>query len=159
MRRVLFNAFALLCLVAAVAAVVLGVRSYRFTKSEMGESLNFRRHDPRWWIISHRGTFTLCRQNGKEWGKEFGNVEGLGFRFGGLKGPDGSLWNLAVPYWFVATAGMVPPALWLVAARRRRKRVRAGLCLRCGYDLRANAGGRCPECGEAVDVSRGFAVG
>ena len=41
---------------------------------------------PRWWIISHRGTFTLCRQNGKEWGQEFGKVEGLGFKFGGLHG-------------------------------------------------------------------------
>jgi hypothetical protein len=158
MRGIPFNAFALLSLVAAVVAVVLGVRSYRISQSETGESLTFRRHDPRWWVISHRGTFTLCRQNGKEWGKEFGKVEGLGFKFGGLKGPDGSLWNLAVPYWFVATAGIVPPALWLLAARRRRKRARAGLCRRCGYDLRA-AAGRCPECGEAVDVSSGFALG
>ena len=159
MRRASFNVVSLLSLVVSIAAVVLGVRSYRFTQSETGESVTFRRQDPRWWVISHRGTFTLCRQNGKEWGKEFGKVKGLGFKFGGLKGPDGSLWNLAVPYWFVAAAGMVVPALWLVAARRRRKRARAGLCRRCGYDLRATAAGRCPECGEAVAVSRGFAVG
>ena len=116
MRRASFNVVSLLSLVVSIAAVVLGVRSYRFTQSETGESVTFRRHDPRWWVISHRGTFTLCRQNGKEWGKEFGKVEGLGFKFGGLKGPDGSLWNLAVPYWFVAAAGMVVPALWLVGA-------------------------------------------
>src|SRR3982751_4241164 len=121
MRRTLFNVVTLLSLLVGVAAIVLMVRSYRFTQSQTGESVSFTRRDPLWWVISHRGTLTLCRQNGKEWGREFGNVEGLGFRFGGLKGPDGSLWNLAVPYWFLATAAMVPPAIWLLRTRRRRR--------------------------------------
>jgi hypothetical protein len=30
---------------------------------------------------------------------------------------------------------------------RRRSRLRRGACPACGYDLRGNAGGRCPECG------------
>lgn len=33
---------------------------------------------------------------------------------------------------------------------RRAYRSRRGLCLNCGYDLRANISGRCPECGVPV---------
>ncbi len=37
----------------------------------------------------------------------------------------------------------------LVPLRRRRKRKKLGLCLKCGYDLRGSKH-RCPECGEAT---------
>jgi len=53
-----------------------------------------------------------------------------------------------VPWYAIILATAAPPALWLAAARRRARRRRLGLCLRCGYDLRASAGG-CPECGAA----------
>lgn len=57
-----------------------------------------------------------------------------------------------VPIWpFVAGAG----AVWLRAARRAkrlRRRLTGGLCMRCGYELAAvpvssDAGVVCPECG------------
>ena len=41
----------------------------------------------------------------------------------------------------------------IVALRMAREtiRLRKGLCLKCGYDLRAQSGGdRCPECGSSV---------
>ena len=50
-----------------------------------------------------------------------------------------------VSNWLICAGGAVLPALWVVRARRRR-RVRAGLCRSCGYDLRATPD-RCPECG------------
>ncbi len=56
---------------------------------------------------------------------------------------------LSLPYWFVALvsalcAGLCVAPRW--AHRRALTRARAGLCARCGYDLRATPR-RCPECG------------
>lgn len=39
-----------------------------------------------------------------------------------------------------------------VAERRRLARLRAGCCGGCGYRLRGNTSGRCPECGLPVPV-------
>lgn len=53
---------------------------------------------------------------------------------------------LLVPCWVIFLATALAPTVMLHASLRRRHRLKAGLCLRCGYDLRASAG-RCPECG------------
>jgi hypothetical protein len=64
--------------------------------------------------------------------------------------------TVTFPYWFAALlTGWVPAARGLVALRSRRRRARRsarGLCLACGYDLRASPG-RCPECGHAAGQS------
>jgi hypothetical protein len=54
--------------------------------------------------------------------------------------------QVGVSHWLVALVLLAPPTVWvthLLMARRSRTR---GLCLRCGYDLRATPQ-RCPECG------------
>lgn len=35
-------------------------------------------------------------------------------------------------------------------ARRQRRRIEQGLCVRCGYSLTGNVSGVCPECGSAT---------
>lgn len=61
-------------------------------------------------------------------------------------------WHVAVPYWLVwlsITAVWLPWFVrWLKQVRRMRRKNR-GLCLNCGYDLRASRE-RCPECGTAI---------
>ncbi len=52
----------------------------------------------------------------------------------------------SAPYWLFALAFAIAPALWYWTARRKFRRAAAGLCPRCGYDLRATPT-RCPECG------------
>jgi hypothetical protein len=57
--------------------------------------------------------------------------------------------ELIVPFWLLAVLTLPLPALWSLRFRRRRVRARRaalGLCLDCGYDLRATPG-TCPECG------------
>jgi hypothetical protein len=59
---------------------------------------------------------------------------------------------LGAPDWALAVASGIPPVIslaWLPARLRRRRRERAGLCVVCGYDLRASAE-RCPECGTPI---------
>jgi hypothetical protein len=59
-------------------------------------------------------------------------------------------WRLiGVPYGAVFAITLVPEAGLLLGWVRRRGRRRRGLCVRCGYDLRAS-GARCSECGWEV---------
>jgi hypothetical protein len=59
-----------------------------------------------------------------------------------------SKWHivLGVPSWLLVVVLLAPSAVrgWTVRARRRRGA--GGLCIHCGYDLRATRD-RCPECG------------
>ena len=53
-------------------------------------------------------------------------------------------WYITVPLWMPFVVFAAPTAvLWC----QDRRRIPAGCCLRCGYDLTGNVSARCPECG------------
>jgi hypothetical protein len=67
-------------------------------------------------------------------------------------------WQFAVPHWFLVLLLAAMPAWWVLRWRREResrRRAERGLCLHCGYDLRATPQ-RCPECG--VEAGEGSSV-
>lgn len=66
-------------------------------------------------------------------------------------------WFVELPYWaIILVTGTLP--LMRSASRRRERQLRqrrldAGLCPACAYDLRGSSG-RCPECGTAAVAGR-----
>jgi hypothetical protein len=80
----------------------------------------------------------------------------MGFAFQHFKSSSAtsvfSTTSIAAPVWFIAIPFAVGPALWIIAARRRLRSQRQGLCPTCRYDLRATPQ-RCPECGWAAGAN------
>jgi hypothetical protein len=74
-------------------------------------------------------------------------------RFRDFSDPPGMDWSFGVyiPLWLLSFVLALP---WiLVAMIRRAYRQPAGMCVRCGYDLRATPD-RCPECGTSVSIEK-----
>jgi hypothetical protein len=74
------------------------------------------------------------------------------FGYASLAFPANHQWWVLVPSWLPLLATMLAPAAWV--GKRLRGRRAAGHCQQCGYDLTANASGRCPECGAAAEAAR-----
>ena len=53
---------------------------------------------------------------------------------------------LILPFWVIMILFSIAPVYVITPVYRRRRRKNLGLCLKCGYDIRASEE-RCPECG------------
>ncbi|MCY2950687.1 MAG: hypothetical protein NTU53_01765 [Planctomycetota bacterium] len=60
--------------------------------------------------------------------------------------------HVSVPYWLLTALLAFYPARRAWTRRRQMRRLRLGLCLTCGYDLRASKD-RCPECGSPIPTN------
>jgi hypothetical protein len=89
---------------------------------------------------------------GSEPAESAGYMKSTWFWYAGLQGVDvaprgsWSVRDLRIPHWWFILATLVIPWCALRSHRLQAGRKRKGLCLNCGYDLRATPG-RCPECG------------
>jgi hypothetical protein len=82
----------------------------------------------------------------------FGKTTLQGFGF--VRGSSGTGYRpgfteVLLPTWSLIAALLLPMGLWAGIGWRQRRRVKAGHCVNCGYDLRATPE-KCPECGRAV---------
>jgi len=84
-----------------------------------------------------------------------GIMRGLGFRRAPIPSfsPDFTM-GTQVPYWFIFLLTALIPGQRLGLSKYRNYRRRSGLCLSCGYDLRAAPDG-CPECGQIPATKAG----
>jgi hypothetical protein len=55
-------------------------------------------------------------------------------------------WSIQVPWLLITAVVFLPAAMIVIQQFLRQRRVAAGRCTACGYDLRATPE-RCPECG------------
>ena len=96
---------------------------------------------------------SLGLSNGYAW--ECGSLRTLtvGWHWGPRYSSDKQMFSLYIPLYLPVLLFGVWPAWLLLPFHRRRKRKKLGLCLKCGYDLRASKD-RCPECGTQFGSSR-----
>ena len=73
--------------------------------------------------------------------------------FDSIQSPGYSHRSLMVPLWFACPLTALPTALWIFSFARRRRLIRSGHCVVCGYNLTGNVSGKCPECGTVIPIT------
>jgi hypothetical protein len=138
LARHLVTALTALSLALGVIACVLWARSWG--NGGYGERWAAGVAGDRWELRSEGGGLALYKRDRNPW--FFGGVS-----TGGQVVPRYN-WTpvFGFPYWGAVVAATLAPVAWTFRHRRYRHRVTKGLCLACGYDLRASPE-RCPECG------------
>ncbi len=173
MTRRILAAFSIVSLLLCFATTALWVRSYWVSDYLLWRSHGWASR----YIAAHRGSLDMmraqsvpdefqlghvpiARAHSPHWSAVSPQFSALGFAC--YADPDihhGVIDHLGqrpiplteaiVPIWPFVLLMMVLPGVWLRRICSHRRRVRLGLCLTCGYDLRATPE-RCPECGTVV---------
>jgi hypothetical protein len=157
MKRRLFNTAAGFSLLICVFSLALSVRSFwvgdgltsgrtRLASSNGDLMADFWVSDQplnRPWFEHWSGEARSYKAKSL-WGVQPG-LAPIGFAYDVIRDPKWRNYRIMVPLWFIALIAMILPAIWMRYRYRVNQRA-AGLCLNCGYDLRATPD-RCPECG------------
>lgn len=125
---------------------------YRYRTEKTRAAPDQQRQTARWdfghsALLPRSFTFTLWQRN-------------AAFMYQNFNAPATPQWSVriaAAPWWFVLLMLAVLPGIQgmrLHRAHRQRQRAKNGLCVNCGYDLRASPD-RCPECGTAITEKAG----
>lgn len=157
-RRAILVSASLLVLPAAVAG--LWARSHW-----VADRVDYQRDEKLYSVVTHGGTLQFVHvdrktsreyagfgyqtwpvREGDDWWDVWNRPVSVKqwFGFGVVRGTYYRL--VGVPLWVLLMLAVSPPYAWLRRSLKRLGRERAGLCRRCGYDLRASPE-RCPECG------------
>ena len=154
LRRRLFASVSVLSLICCFATVGLWVRSYFaaevWWRTAAGRITWALLADRSSIILSH-GAFNPAGSGPDGWHhRTWETLAEMEPTFTYRRESDSATINF--PAWLPALLFALAPAWWVVGPwRRQSKRRKLGLCLNCGYDLRASPQ-RCPECGCAAEV-------
>jgi hypothetical protein len=142
---------------AGIVSGLGGVQIHHTTNTISAGFFEKGRKDPkrhqlgvRWLIFTEAGLFDSSGMGSRLYYP--GGPSRFGFDFtnrswgGSASRPPNTQIAATVPYWFLVLFCTLPPLAWVSWQSPSRRRLREGLCLHCGYDLRASPE-RCPECG------------
>lgn len=112
--------------------------------------LTYWQSDPSFRVRAFHGRieFTLSKYS-TSWPGSPGLSWGRVPFYGGFVRPDwaGGMRNyLRLPFWLLAIAALIPTSI----LRHRDRRPPEGHCHRCGYNLKGNESGVCPECATPI---------
>jgi len=158
MRRLLFTIAAALSLLACVATAALWVRSYWFGDSlywywsKENSAMRYTQFRSIRGILTAESDADRGPAKEKSWERMSEPVDDLWFVSSYptpviLSFDHRDRWfRIATPFWVVAAASIITPALWLWKYGRQRFD-RRDACRACSYNLTGNVSGICPECG------------
>ena len=159
-RRILHMTLITLLVICAYATALLGTAS-RWKTTRSAFALELTDPDPhqvgvKFTQFQLRMSFYLPVKGILDYREWHHNAPGISYVSVGAVNPERAghstrIRPLALPFWPVSVHLFIYPVVaYYRGPRRRLRRTRKGLCLRCGYNLIGNVSGVCPECGQAV---------